>query len=52
MQKYIWYNPELNEIAIAHKEDAFVFKNEYGEFHCYYEFKTFKLIDFYLIGEL
>lgn len=51
--EFIIYSPELNVIEIVNKTAGFVFKDEGGEFFsCYYFQPSFRLIKFYIIGEL
>lgn len=56
-KEYVWYSPKWDQIIVDTKESGFLFKNENGEFHVYYNIndpkrKPFEIAEFYLIGEL
>jgi hypothetical protein len=58
-QKCVWYSPECNEIRVAPKGAAYVFKDEIGEYHLCYRYEptppgkeSLIIKAFYLIGNL
>jgi len=51
----IWYSPEEDKIRLSTREDGYIFKDEFGEFHCWLSmdlYKAYKQVKYYYIGKL